>query len=477
MNWSRQAPSPPQPPAGRTELTAGRQGLHDGPEPWHPGIWHGLEALQQPNWTSTGISQVRRLLRSLPPLTTREDVRALAVSLAEVQAGKAFVLQAGDCAEPFGTAAVEGAAAKDHLLGRLSTLISDHIGLPVVTIGRLAGQFGKPRSQPTELVEGRVLPSFRGLIVNGPSPTEAERRHFAPRLIDAYRTAQEVFAELERLARDFGPGDPAEFPPWWSSPPPRLSIVDSSGSGHRPGSVRVHNRLWASHEALVLDYEEPLTRRDPDTGDWYLSSTHLPWIGARTNQPDGAHAMFLAGVANPIACKVGLDVGTQDLLRLCARLDPHHTPGRLTLIVRHGAALIRDRLPALVAAVREAGHPVIWMCDPMHGNTVKAPSGLKTRYYDDILDEVQGFFAVMAEQSQWPGGVHLEVAADDVTECVGGGGPGLADLPSRYRSLCDPRLNDVQALALVREIADLLFAAAASPSDATGLLAANCLGD
>lgn len=447
----------------------GRPGPAGEPEPWHPGIWHGLPAVQQPSWASPGIAWVRESLLSLPALTTPADVRVLFGSLAEVQARQAFVLQAGDCAEPFGTAAVEGAVAKHRLLGRLATSLSDHIGLPVVTIGRLAGQLGKPRSAPTELVDGRVLPAFRGLIVNGPSPTEAERRPYAPRLIDAYRTSQRVYTQLRRLADGTGPDEHTEAPRWWCTPPLELSTVDSYGRTRRRADDWVHTGLWASHEALVLDYEEPLTRRDPETGDWYLASTHLPWIGARTNQPGGAHATYLAGVMNPLACKIGPDVGTADLLRLCARLDPHRTPGRLTLIVRLGAELIRDRLPALVAAVRGAGHPVIWMSDPMHGNTVKTPSGLKTRFYEDILEEVRGFFAVLAEQSEWPGGVHLEVAAEDVTECVGGGGPDLADLPARYRSLCDPRLNDVQALSLVGEIVDLLTAAKATSPDGTGL--------
>jgi 3-deoxy-7-phosphoheptulonate synthase len=432
-----------------------------------------MPALQQPDWASPGIAWVRESLQSLPPLTTPEDVRVLSASLAEVQAGGAFLLQAGDCAEPFGAAAAEGAVAKNRLLGLMSTLVSDHIGLPVITVGRLAGQFGKPRSAPTELVGGRALPSFRGLIVNGPSPTEAERHPYAPRLIEAYRTAQRVYAELMRLSGGVGPSGLTELPRWWRSPPPALATTDSYGRSRERGSSWVHKGLWTSHEALVLDYEEPLTRWDPGTGEWYLASTHLPWIGARTNQSGGAHAMFLSGVANPLACKIGPDVGPEHLLRLCAVLDPDRTPGRLTLIVRHGAARVRELLPSLVAAVRRAGYPVIWVCDPMHGNTVKTSSGLKTRYYEDILDEVRGFFAVMAGQSQWPGGVHLEVAAADVTECVGGGGPGVANLPVRYHSLCDPRLNDVQALALVREVADLLLTATATPPGAPGLLAVN----
>ncbi len=401
-------------------------------------------------------------------------------AMRNVQAAGAFVVQAGDCAELFGDAAVLGARDKHRLLGRMATLISERTAVPVLTVGRLAGQFGKPRSQPTELVGGKRLPSFRGLIVNDPEPTEPARRPHAPRLLDAYRTAHQVFEELRHLSRspadgtrESRAGTPESSARWPPGPAVSLSAdVRSYGQTGQHDNSWVHNGLWTSHEALVLDYEEPLTRRDQETGEWFLTSTHLPWIGARTSDPDGAHVMFLSGVANPVACKVGPDTDPVELLRVCARLDPGRTPGRLTLISRQGDSLIRDRLPRLVRAVRDAGHPVLWMCDPMHGNTVHTPSGLKTRYYDDIVGELRGFFEVMAGLSQWPGGVHLEVAADDVTECVGGGGPAVSEVPVAYRSLCDPRLNDVQALALAREVADLLSTATATLSTTAGLLVA-----
>jgi 3-deoxy-7-phosphoheptulonate synthase len=432
------------------------------------------------DWTAPGVGWVRESLAGLPALSTSADVRALFAALRHVQAASAFVLQAGDCAEPFGKAAVRGARNKHRLLGEMATLISERTTVPVVTVGRLAGQFGKPRSQPTELIDGRQLPSFRGLIVNGREPTEAARRPHAPRLLDAYHTAHQVFEELWHLSHPMagGTGESRAGPPefhsqWLPNPAESLSAgVHSYGQTRQRDDSWVHNGLWTSHEALVLDYEEPLTRRDQETGEWFLTSTHLPWVGARTNHPDGAHVMFLSGVANPVACKVGPDTDPAELVRICDRLDPGRTPGRLTLISRQGNQLIRDRLPRLVRAVRAAGHPVIWVCDPMHGNTVKTPSGLKTRYYDDIVGELRGFFEVMAELSQWPGGVHLEAAADDVTECVGGGGPAIFELPAAYRSLCDPRLNDVQALALAREVADLLAAATATLPNTAGLLAA-----
>jgi 3-deoxy-7-phosphoheptulonate synthase len=419
---------------------------------WHPSGWHSRPTSQQPDWTGPRIGWVREALFGLPGLVTMTDVDALHTQLRQVQAGLGFVLQAGDCAEPFGSEATLGAGRKHDLLGRMATSISVHTGLPVVTIGRLAGQFAKPRSQPTELVDGRQLPSFRGLIVNGAEPNEAARRVDASRLFDAYDTSRDVLRELTRLT-----GGP--------------SRVDYGRTVARDGFWR-HNGLWTSHEALILDYEEPLTRRDPDTGRWLLASTHLPWVGYRTNHADAAHVEFLSGIANPVACKVGPDTDIDELLRTCARLDPDRVPGRLTLISRQGNKHVRERLPEVVRAVRRAGHPVVWMCDPMHGNTVKTPFGLKTRYYDNIADELRGFFDVLGDLGEWPGGVHLEVAADDVTECVGGT-TRLADLPSAYRSLCDPRLNDEQSLRLAGEIKELLTSAAGSDSDTTSLLAGN----
>ena len=433
--------------------------------PWWPGLWRSLDSVQQPEWAGPELSRVVRLLAALPPLVAPADVWALRRELREVQAGRAFVLQGGDCAEHLGRRAVLDAQAKTRLLGRMAATISERTGLPVVTIGRLAGQFAKPRSRPVEEVGGRLLPAFRGLIVNGQEPTEAARRPRPSRLVEAYATAWDVLDELARQAGR-APEQRAVVPvnQWlgarrWSAAPVPLSTDGAAyGRTARAGRGWVHHGLWASHEALILDYEEPLARRDPETGRWYLGSAHLPWIGYRSNHPDGGHVRFLAELNNPVAVKVGPDTDPQALVRLCARLDPRRTPGRLTLVSRQGAAVLRARLPRLVAAVRDAGHPVIWMCDPMHGNTVRTASGLKTRHYDDIGAELTGFFDVLTGMGQWPGGVHLELAADDVTECVGGGGPQLADLPAAYRTLCDPRLNDVQAVALTELTVDLLRA-------------------
>ncbi|MEV6848432.1 3-deoxy-7-phosphoheptulonate synthase [Actinoplanes sp. NPDC051411] len=431
--------------------------------PWWPGLWRSLDSLQQPDWTGPELSRIVRLLAALPPLVAPADVSTLRHQLREVQAGRAFVLQGGDCAEHLGRRAVLDAQAKYRLLGRMAATISERTGLPVVTIGRLAGQFAKPRSRPVEEVGGRLLPAFQGLLVNGPEATDAARAPRPGRLVEAYATARDV---LELLARLAGPGSTrASAVPvnnWlgargWSADPVPLSAEGAAyGRTSRVRDQWIHRGLWASHEALILDYEEPLARRDPETGEWYLSSAHLPWVGYRSNHPNGGHVRFLAELSNPVAVKVGPDTDPADLIQLCHRLDPKRTPGRLTLVSRQGAALLRSRLPRLVAAVRDAGHPVIWMCDPMHGNTVRTASGLKTRHYDDIAAELSGFFEVLTGMGQLPGGVHLELAADDVTECVGGGGPQLADLPTAYRTLCDPRLNDVQAVALTELTADLL---------------------
>lgn len=454
-----------------TDLTGGSTGGDSVAAQWHPAGWHSRPTSQQPDWSGPRIGWVREALFGLPALVTMTDVDALHTQLSKVQAGLGFILQAGDCAEPFGSEATLGAGRKHDLLGRMATSISARTALPVVTIGRLAGQFAKPRSQPTELVDGRQLPSFRGLIVNGAEPNETARRVDASRLFDAYHTSHEVFTELARLTGTSSRVDGADAS-WWTDEPPVLCTSEPYGHTVEQDGFWRHNGLWTSHEALILDYEEPLTRRDPDTGRWLLASTHLPWVGYRTNHADAAHVEFLSGIANPIACKVGPDTDLDELVRTCARLDPDRVPGRLTLISRQGAKNVREHLPEVVRAVRRAGHPVVWMCDPMHGNTVKTPFGLKTRYYDNIADELRGFFDVLGDLGEWPGGVHLEVAADDVTECVGGT-TRLADLPSAYRTLCDPRLNDEQSLRLADEIKELLTPATGSDSDTTSLLAGN----
>jgi 3-deoxy-7-phosphoheptulonate synthase len=376
---------------------------------WDPAVWRDKPTAHQPDWPdSCELARARLQLASAPPLTTPEDVRAVRTALAEVAGSRAYVVQGGDCAEPFGVAARRGALAKDRILGALAERISRAIDVPVLTVGRLAGQFAKPRSEPTEVVDGQVVPTFRGLAVNSPHPVAALRVPDARRMITAYRTARAVM------------GEP--------------------------------HGMWVSHEALLLDYEEALVRTDPRTGSSYLASTHFPWIGERTRDPDGGHVAFLSGIDNPVGCKIGPTAVPEDVAALCAKLDPEREPGRLTLICRLGPRA-RTLLPPLVRAVREAGHPVVWMCDPMHANTRITNAGVKTRYLDDVVGEAAAFHETVGELGEWPGGLHLELAGEDVTECVGGSRvPDESALSRRYTSLCDPRLNNEQALLVADEV-------------------------
>ncbi|TDV57933.1 3-deoxy-7-phosphoheptulonate synthase [Actinophytocola oryzae] len=358
---------------------------------------------QQPPWPEERARELRTRLAGLAGLVTTDEVARLRKVLAEVAAGRRLVVQAGDCAEPFAECTPPRVARKVALLYRLAAALTATTDLPVVRVGRLAGQFAKPRSRPTETVDGVVLPVYRGDLVNDPSPAAAARRAEPARLLTGYyaaRTATEYLRE------------------------------------HAP-------EVWTSHEALVLDYEIPLLRRDGS--GLLLGSTHWPWLGDRTRDLDGAHVALLASVVNPVACKVGPGIEVDQLLALCERLDPHREPGRLTLVARLGADRVATRLPALVAAVGSAGHPVIWLCDPMHGNTVTGPDGRKTRVVDTILRETAEFQAAVRAVGGVSGGLHLETTPDPVGECV------WEDAPTgRFTSLCDPRLNPGQALAVVR---------------------------
>ncbi|MFE3170604.1 3-deoxy-7-phosphoheptulonate synthase [Amycolatopsis sp. NPDC059090] len=401
----------------------------------------GRLAAQQPAWPDPKEAASARLsLARLPALTTPTQVGRLAEALRGVQARQGFILHAGDCAEPFGREAVRAAGEKYRLLARMATTISTKVGLPVITLGRIGGQFAKPRSRPTEIVNGRELPVFRGLLVNSPEPDPAARAADPARLLTGYRTAAMILAELDRLAQ-------------LSRATPKMfgRTFRAAGGGW------AHRGLWISHEALVLDYERPLVRVDPATGEQVLLSTHLPWIGDRTRQPEGAHVALLTRIANPVAVKLGPSAEPAEVEDLCDRLDPDARPGRLTFICRMGSSEVRRRLSPLVRAVRRAGHPVIWVCDPMHGNTRKTVSGRKTRHWADILAELDGFVEAVGAEGQWPGGVHLEVTGQDVTECLGRSGPADGEgLERRYESLCDPRLNGSQSLLFAEHAADRL---------------------
>ena len=372
-------------------------------------------AHQQPDWENPAqLDRVRGVLASCEPLVDFDDVTHLRRLLARVAAGVGRVIQAGDCAEDPADCTEDHVRRKVGLLHSLADTLRDTSGRPVLRVGRIGGQFAKPRTRPTELIDGVELPVFRGHLVNRPEPNPDARRPNPLRLLTGYMAASEITRRLG-----------------WRGDAPRRSTGPT---------------VWTSHEALLIDYEEPLVRELPDGRRW-LSSTHWPWIGERTRQPDSAHVALLAGVANPLACKVGPAMSADALVDLCGRLDPDRESGRLTLIARMGADLVDDRLPALVAAVTAAGHPAIWLCDPMHGNTVSTADGAKTRFVGTITAEVRGFRRAVDRAGGIAGGLHLEATPDDVVECVTerselGSGP--------YTTLCDPRLNPAQAHHVVR---------------------------
>jgi len=441
---------------------------------WTPAAWREAEALQQPEWPEPErADHVRAQLAAMPPLVFAGEARALRASLAEVAAGRAFLLQAGDCVESFNDFSAITIREKLRILLQMAAVMTWGATLPVVKVGRIAGQFVKPRSSPTESVGGAKLPSFRGHMVNGDEPTDAARTPDPERMLQGYFQS----AATLNLLRAFTKGGFADLTRvhYWNQ-----EFVATSLEGQRYERIAseieralrfmeaigidlssagpLHEvDVWTSHEGLLLDYEEALTRRDSTTGDWYDCSAHLLWIGERTRRPDGAHVRFFAGVHNPLGVKLGPATTPEDVLELCERLNPNRLPGRLTLIARLGAADVRELLPPLLRAVRDAAHPVVWACDPMHANVFVTASGHKTRHFDDVMTELEGFFAAHREEGTWPGGVHLEFTGDDVTECLGGGEEVVEDqLDSRYETLCDPRLNARQSLDLAFRLAELL---------------------
>ncbi|MFB7472665.1 3-deoxy-7-phosphoheptulonate synthase [Kitasatospora sp. NPDC056184] len=374
-------------------------------------------ALHQPEWSDLlQVSRVGEALASRPALVQPDELATLRTLLGKVATGEALVLQAGDCAEDPQECTRQYVARKSALLDLLAGTLGLRTGKPVVRAGRIAGQFAKPRSKPTEVVDGVELPVFRGHMVNGPEPDPESRRPDPLRILTGYMAAGDI---VEHLGwRDRAAGRDVVEPP-----------------------------VWTSHEALLLDYEMPMLRMD-DKGRLYLGSTHWPWIGERTRQVEGAHVALLSQVANPVACKVGPTMEPDELLALCEKLDPWRDPGRLTLIARMGAEAVADRLPKLVDAVRGAGHPVVWLSDPVHGNTFTAPGGLKTRLVGTVVLEVARFVEAVRASGGVAGGLHLETTPDDVTECAST----EADLESvgeRYTTSCDPRLNPAQAVSVV----------------------------
>jgi 3-deoxy-7-phosphoheptulonate synthase len=441
---------------------------------WAPDSWHERPAAQQPAWGDPGaLDAVLKQLSTLPPLVFAGEARALTAALAEVAEGQAFLLQAGDCAESFDAFSADNIRDSLKVILQMAIVLSYSSGVPTVKVGRIAGQFAKPRSSDMERIGDLELPSFRGHMVNDILPTAAARVPNPERLLQAYHQSASTLNLLRAFVKG-GFADLSRVHQW------NQEFVASSREGQRyerladdldralrfmracgldsttiPALHEVD--FYTSHEALILGYEEALTRQDSLTGGWYDCSAHMLWIGERTRQLDGAHVEFLRGVGNPIGCKVGPTATPDEVLELCETLNPERVPGRLTLISRMGADRIEDGLRPLLAAVRDAGHPVVWACDPMHGNTFTSESGKKTRHLDAVMSEISGFFAAHRAEGTWPGGVHVELTGADVTECLGGAEEILdAHLDERYETMCDPRLNGRQSLDLAFRVAELL---------------------
>ena len=427
-------------------------------------------ALQQPPWPDQDrLKAVTRDLEVLPPLVLAAECDRLKERLASVARGEAFLLQGGDCAETFAGTTADSIRGKFQTLLQMAVILTYAASVPVVKVGRMAGQFGKPRSAATEVRDGVELPVYRGDAVNGIDFTAAARTPDPGRLLEAYHCASATLNLCRSLAggghadlrqvhawnHDFVSGSPAGRRYEQLAEEIDRAIAFMHACGADPREFRAVE-FYSSHEALLLDYERALTRADARNGHHYDLSAHLLWIGERTRDPRGAHVEFARQIRNPVAVKIGPDATVPDVLELIGALDPDQEPGRLTLTTRMGAGRIRQALPRLVEGVAARRTGVIWVCDPMHGNTVEAASGRKTRNFDDVLDEVAGFFEVHRALGTYPGGIHIECTGDDVTECIGGGQRLTeSDLSHRYETTCDPRLNHSQSLDLAFRVADL----------------------
>jgi 3-deoxy-7-phosphoheptulonate synthase len=441
---------------------------------WSPSTWRDHPAAQQPAWPDdAGLDRVLKQLSTLPPLVFAGEARNLTAELGRVVAGEAFLLQAGDCAESFDAFSADAIRDKLKIILQMAVVLTYSSGVPALKVGRIAGQFAKPRSQPTETIEGVELPVFRGHLVNDIAFTPAARTPDPERLLSAYNQSSSTLNLLRAFTKG-GFADLSRVHQW------NQDFVASSREGQRYEQIageieralrfmkacgfdtesepKLHEvDFYTSHEALILGYEEALTRQDSLTGDWYDCSAHMLWIGERTRQIDGAHVEFLSGVGNPVGVKLGPTATPDEVIALCDRLNPERVPGRLTLITRMGADHVDAALPPLLAAVSESGHPVVWACDPMHGNTFTSSTGRKTRHFDAIIAELAGFFRAHRAVGTWPGGVHVELTGDDVTECLGGAEALYdVDLDDRYETMCDPRLNGRQSLDLAFRVAELL---------------------
>ena len=433
--------------------------------------WPSLPTLQRPAWPDEAeLASVKAELASLPPLVFAGECANLRRELARAVTGDAFVLQAGDCAETFADNTAESLSARMRTILQMGVVLTYGASVPVVKVGRLAGQFAKPRSEQTEIVDGIEYPAYRGDAINGFERTQESRRHNPQRLLQAYHASSSAL-NLIRAFTGGGYADLRQVHAWnqdfvKESEAGRryedlakeidraLSFMQACGVDHE-GFRTVD--FYSSHEALLLDYEQPLVRRDAQTDEVYGSSAHMLWIGERTRSLGGAHVDFASRISNPIGCKIGPNATPDEVVAIVHKLNYEAVPGRLSLISRMGAGFVRERLAPIIQAVSRTGIPVVWMCDPMHGNTRVSSTGRKTRHFEDVMAEVMGFFEVHAEVGSIPGGLHVELTGDDVTECLGGGMRiQESDLDDRYETLCDPRLNRVQSLELAFLVAEML---------------------
>ncbi|MCY4222278.1 MAG: 3-deoxy-7-phosphoheptulonate synthase class II [Thiotrichales bacterium] len=442
--------------------------------PWTPDSWRTFPVRQMPEYPDPErLRAVESQLASYPPLVFAGEVRNLRAALAAAAAGDAFVLQGGDCAESFAEFHPDNIRDTFRVLLQMAVVLTFGGACPVVKIGRLAGQFAKPRSAPTEARGEVELPAYRGDIVNGIEFDAGARTPDPERMLRAYlqsastlnllrALAQGGYAHLHRVHRwslDFVSDTPQaqRYRALADRIQESLDFMEACGVTAATTPAVHRTAFYTSHEALLLGYEQALTRIDSTTGDWYDNSAHLLWIGDRTRQPDGAHVEFLRGVGNPIGLKVGPGITTDALIRLIEHLNPANDPGRLMLIARMGADSVRERLAPLVRAVEREGRTVVWVCDPMHANIIKSASGYKTRVFDRVLAEVQGFFEVHRSEGTHAGGIHVEMTGQDVTECVGGVQALSEDeLAGRYHTHCDPRLNASQSIEIAFRIAQML---------------------
>lgn len=441
---------------------------------WSPTSWHGLPILQQPDYPdAAALANAKAYLAKLPPLVFAGEARRLKAQLGEVAMGRAFLLQGGDCAESFVEFSANNIRDTFKVLLQMAVVLTFAAQRPVVKVARMAGQFAKPRSDSLETRNGVDLPVYRGDMVNGMDFDPELRQPDPERMLQVYNQSAATLNLMRAFAQG-GFADLNKVSQW------NLKFAENSPQGHRYKELAARiaealgfmkavgltaetapqireTEVFTSHEALLLHYEEAFTRIDSTTGDWYDTSAHLLWIGDRTRQEDGAHVEFMRGIKNPIAMKCGPSSNPDELCRIIEKLNPENEPGRLTLIARMGADKVLEHFPRLVRAVRNAGFHVVWSCDPMHGNTIKASNGYKTREVNKVLSEVRDFFAVHQAEGTYPGGVHFEMTGQDVTECIGGSvAITEADLSSRYHTHCDPRLNASQALELAFLITETL---------------------